>query len=115
MPDRTFFAPGVPRTLPLPFTIAAAGDNAIVQVADRPIYVWKMLFVVAAAVTLSLKNGVGGALLLPGIGYVANGSLFLPYDSEPWFATDRGNAFVIALSGNVQVVGTLYYTTAALS
>jgi hypothetical protein len=113
---RTVHAPSIARLTPLALDIAAAGENvAIPGVPGKPLLVYRGFFVVASGVSIIYRNGVGGANFLPAIGYTANGSHTLPYDTEPWFTTDIGAAFVMVLSAPVQVSGVLYFLTHGLT
>lgn len=91
----------------------APGDNSIVTaVGNRTIRVFRMFFVVAADVVVTIKNGAGIPLTGP-MSMLANGSFVLDVDYLHWFDTSIGNDFIINLSAPVQTSGRAYYTQCA--
>ena len=98
---------------PAVINAALTGDNTIVAaVPGRAIWVWKMLNVVGAATNLTMKDGASTALT-GAMPLVANASIALPFDGQPWFRTSPGNAFIINSSGTtVQQSGNLWYSLA---
>lgn len=89
--------------------INTTGDNIIVAaVAGQGVYVYKILLVVNAAVSITFKDGAGTALT-GAISLIANEAIVLTFDTRPWFECSVGNAFIMNLSGNVQVSGRAYY------
>ena len=89
---------------------SGAGDNALVAgVAGQTVRIWKIFLVCSAAVSLKFKDGAG-ADLTPALAMLANASIVLDVDGEPWFVTGAGNGFVLNLGSAVQVSGRVYYT-----
>src|SRR5258707_15338342 len=90
---------------------ALTGDNIIVPaVAGKSILVWKIMDVVGGVKNLTMKDGAG-TNLTGAIPMVANGSMVLPFDAQPWFRTSPGNAFIINSSGaTIQQSGLVGYT-----
>lgn len=89
---------------------SVAGDtSAVAGVAAQTVRIWRLFFVVAAAVNITLKDGAAtnftGAMT-----FLAGGALVLDFCGEPWFVTSAANAFVINCSAAVQVSGRVYYT-----
>lgn len=86
------------------------GANTVVAaVTGRRIRVWKMNFTCTTASNLTFEDGstaLSGAYDLQ-----ANGSIFFPYDSAPYYETTIGAGFVISQSGTSSIQGTVYYTT----
>lgn len=84
-------------------------DNTIIAASStRPIIVWKLWFVTAAAVNLIFKAGstaLSGTEVFGG-----NGSIFFAYDGSPYFYCPPNTAFIINLSGAVNIAGSVYYT-----
>lgn len=70
--------------------------------------VWKLWLVANGAVTIQYFDG---ATALSGpIALVSGGSQSFAYDGTANFIVSIGNAFIINLSGAVQVSGTVYYS-----
>ena len=90
---------------------AASGDNTVIAaVTGRPIRVWRMMVIANAAVNVVWKhgstafNGHAWPITAQGSGWV------LDMDNEPWFSTAPGEAFVMNLSGAVQMFGKIFYS-----
>ena len=88
---------------------SSTGDNAIVAaVSGKGVLVFKIFFVASAATNVTFKDGAAtnltGAITLK-----EGGSFTLDLDSEPWFTTTGGNAFIINQSGTAQLSGRAYY------
>jgi len=100
-----------PILLYAPINAALTGDNTIIPaVAGKAILVWKIMDVVGGATNLTMKDGAG-TNLTGAIPLVANGSMVLPFDAQPWFKTSPGNAFIINSSGTtIQQSGMVGYT-----
>ena len=102
-------------TIPLEISEAAlnfasSGDNTIVSASSGKIVrIFRIFFVVAGDVNVKMKDGAGTDLTAA-MTMKTGGSFVLDYDSFPWFSTVAGNAFLINLSGAVQVSGRIYYT-----
>ena len=93
--------------------IASAADNTIVSaVSGEIVRVWKIWFWVNGTVSVTIKDGTTS--LTGAMAMVAQNEFNRPLDEVvPWFTTTAGNAFVITLSGAVQVSGRVYYTQQA--
>jgi hypothetical protein len=92
----------------LQLNISSNGDNTVIS-AGGFIKVWKFFATSAGAVNVLFKNGttvLGGPYILTGNG----SSISLYYDGSPHFSADKGNAFIINLSGAVGLTGEVYYT-----
>lgn len=106
-----FFAnPATARLTRAAVSFAASGDNTVVAAtASQTIRVMRMLLIPNGLVGVTMKDGAGtslsGAMQL-----ATSAPLQFPLDAEPWFITTAGNAFIINLSGAVQVSGVVYYT-----
>lgn len=88
---------------------AGTGDNTVVPgVAGASVRVYHLFLVVAAATSLTFKRGTT-ALTGP-MAMTANGSVVLDFVTQPWMATEDGEAFVIHQTGTAQVSGQLGYT-----
>jgi hypothetical protein len=90
---------------------ASSGDNTIIAAnADKRIHVWKMWLVGNASVNLKFKSGSNefNAFAVPLTAQGAN--ITFAYDDEPYWICNKGEAFVINLSGAVQITGRIYYT-----
>lgn len=90
--------------------VASSGDNTLITgVTGQTIRVWRLFVVVDAAVNLIFKDGAStnltGTMVM-----TASGAITLDFDSEPWFVTSAGNAFILNLSGAVGARGRVYYT-----
>lgn len=86
-----------------PISINTAGDNIIIAaVAGRRYKIVKLILVCNAAVSITLKSGANS--LTGAMPFAANGGLALDDDVHP-FELNAGEAFIITLSGNVQVSG----------
>jgi hypothetical protein len=94
-----------------PINVNASGDNVIVAgVAGKQIKVFRLKLIVAAAVTVLVKDG---ATILDGpLSFSANEGMILDwsgYDAPPWYTTSIGNALIFNLGSLVQVGGNLDY------
>jgi len=88
---------------------SSTGNNTIVAAASgKNVLVYKIFFVVSAATTVTFKDGAS-TNLTGAITMTAGGAFVLDIDSEPWFTTTGGNAFVISQSGTAQISGRAYY------
>lgn len=91
--------------------VASAGDNTLVAAtAGQTIRIHKLFFVCDAAVNIYFRNGTAGAALTGTMKFGAGGSMVLDFDTDPWFVTSAGNAFVVNLSGAYGIRGKLHYT-----
>ena len=93
-----------------PINFNGAGDNTVIAgVSGNPIAIYAIVFTVAGATNITLKNGataLSGAFIFTGNG----SSMTLPLQSSgPWYSADTGNAFIMNLSIGVQVSGTIWY------
>lgn len=88
---------------------STTGDNTIIAgVSGQTIRVFKAFFNVSAATNITFKDGA--ATNLTGALNLSSGQgMTLDFDSEPWFITSAGNAFIINQSGTAQVSGRIYY------
>jgi hypothetical protein len=88
---------------------SGSGLNGIIPgVSGQIIKLYKLFFVAQAATVITFQDG---ATPLSGpIGFTANGSLTLMFDTKPWFVTSAGNALNLNSTNAVQVGGTVYYT-----
>lgn len=101
--------PAAARMTQASVSAAGAGDNTIVAgTGGQTIRVHKIFLVFASDVNVTIKDGAGTSLTGV-ITMKAGGSIVLDFDSEPWFVTSVGNAFVINLSAAVQMSGRVYY------
>ena len=94
---------------------ASSGDNTIVAaVAGTKVFVYALWLWGGGAVSVTIKDGaainLSGAMLLAA---GSNPKWDFNLVEEPWFTTTSGNAFVINLSGAVQVSGRVYYAQVA--
>jgi len=88
---------------------SSTGDNTIVSaVSGKNVLVFKIFFVSSAATTVTFKDGTS-TNLTGAVTLAAGGSFVLDLDSEPWFTTTAGNAFIINQSGTAQLSGRAYY------
>ena len=86
----------------------ATAISAPAAVTSQIIRIYKLFLVSAGTTNITFEDGttaLSGALPL-----VANGSITLDLDGQPWFTCTKGNAFTISNSGGVQVSGAVYYT-----
>lgn len=89
---------------------SSSGDNTIVSgTGGQTIRVYRIVFVVSAAVNVTIKDGAGTSLS-GAMAFLPNGGLVLDFTSEPWYVTSTSNAFIINLSSAVQISGTVWYT-----
>jgi hypothetical protein len=91
-----------------PINFANTGDNTIITgTTGKAIYVYKYFLVVAAATSLTFKDG---ATVLTGlISLTANEAMVFTFDTRPWYSCSSGNNFIINASNNTQVSGRAYY------
>jgi hypothetical protein len=90
---------------------SAGGDILpVAAVPSQIIRVYKMLFVVTSATTITFKDGAAGTAVSGPMDLAANGSVVLDMDGQPWYVTSAGNAFAINSSAAVKVAGTIWYT-----
>jgi hypothetical protein len=89
--------------------IPAPGASIIIRI-------FKLALVLAGATTLTFKDTAGNALWgANGLPMLANGSLVLDFDTQPWFTCAPGAGFIINSSANVSINGGLYYSRASAS
>ena len=89
---------------------SATAITAIAGATNSIFRVYKLFLVVGGTTTITFEDGTTG--VSGGLPMTAtNASITLPLDGTPWFTTGRGNAFTIGNSGNLQVSGTVYYTS----
>ena len=100
---------GRPNLVEAPIDFTASGDQTLVAaVAGRSVRVYHLFLVVSADTELTFKRG---ATELTGpMPMLANGSIVLDFQGQPWFATLDNEAFVLNQSGTAQVSGQLAYT-----
>jgi hypothetical protein len=85
--------------------VAASGDNTVIAgIANQGVSIFRMKMVAAAAVTATIKDGVGTTLFGP-FAMAAGIPEDFPWahNDEPWFVTSAGNAFIVNLSSAVSV------------
>lgn len=106
--------PGIPVTGDLSaasISAASSGDNTLLAgTGGQTIRVFRLFLVAAAAVNIKFRDGTAGTDLTGAMSLGPGGSVTLDFDGEPWFKTSVANAFVLNLSGAVQVSGRFYYT-----
>jgi hypothetical protein len=89
---------------------ALLGDNTIIPAqAGKSIYVLSYDLVVAGAVTIEFKDGVGGASLTGIQSLAANAIKTLPHNPTGWFNTSAATLLNLSLGGAVQVSGTIQW------
>ena len=95
----------------LPINFAASGDNVIIPaVAGKFIWMYRILFVVGAATSLTFIDGTPGGTVLSGaFPFSAGGSMVLDDSGDAWYMTTPGNALVLNNLGAVQVSGTVWF------
>lgn len=105
-----FANPASLRLTPASVSFASSGDNTVVSATSgQTIRVMRLLLVPNGLVSVTMKDGASTSL--SGVMQLASSIPFqLPLDGEPWFLTTAGNAFIINLSGAVQVSGVVWYT-----
>ena len=87
---------------------SATAIAAVTGGSGSIIRVYKLFLVTGGTTTVTFEDGSTG--LSGGLPMVANGSITLDMDGQPWFTCSKGNNFTIGNSGNLQVSGTVYYT-----
>jgi len=90
---------------------ATSGDNTLLAaVTATNLRVWQIFIVASAAVNIIFKHN-STAFNASAIPLTAAGSaIVLDHSGQAWFSTLPGEAFIINLSGNVQVSGQVYWT-----
>ena len=92
----------------LSISAASSGDNTLIPaVSNHVLEIFKIWFVVASDVTIVFKHGstaYDGPVTMK-----AGGSFVLDEGEHPWFGTAVNEAFILNLSGAVQVSGRIYY------
>ena len=96
----------------VPINVNASGDSTLLTgQAGKQIKVFRLKLIVAAAVSILIKDGSG--IILDGpLSFSANEGMILDFtclDMPPWYSTSLGNALVINCSGAVQVGGNFDY------
>lgn len=104
-----FATPSDATLLTAPINTNTSGDNIIVAgITGQVIRVFKIFAVAASSVQVTPVDGTPSGTAFTGA--LTLGSFALDFDSQPWFTTSVGNAFVLNLSTGVQVSGSVYYT-----
>lgn len=85
------------------------GANTLVSVttAQQTIRVFRMLFIVDAATSVTVMSG--STALSGALSFVANQGLVLDFSGDPWYTTAAGEAFILSQSGTALVAGTIWY------
>lgn len=92
---------------------AASGDTTIVSATSgQTIKIWSLILWWGGSVSVLFKDGATRSLM-GAIAGVAQSRFILDETPHPWFTLTVGNAFVVNLSGAVQVSGTIRYSKAA--
>lgn len=95
--------------LEAPIDFSGTGDNTLVSaVAGRSVRVYHLILVVSADTSLTFKRG--STALTGAMAMLANGSIVLDFQEQPWFETADGEALVLSQSGTAQVSGQVGYT-----
>lgn len=93
---------------------AGSGDNTVISgTSGQTIKIWSLLLWWNGSVSVTLKDGASTRGLTGAIAGVAQTRFILDETDHPWFTLTTGNAFIVNLSGAVQVSGTVRYTKAA--
>ena len=95
----------------LSVAVVSSSATAIAAIAGGSgsiIRVYKLFLVTGGTTTITFEDG--STTLAGGLPMVANGSITLDLDGQPWFTCTRANNFTIGNSGNLQVSGAVYYT-----
>lgn len=92
-----------------PINVNASGDTVLVLgIAGKQIKVFRLKLIVAAAVTILIKDG---ATILDGpLSFAANEGMVLDFtsiDMPPWYMTSPGNSLIMNCNSGVQVGGNL--------
>lgn len=92
--------------------LSASGDNTLIAaLANAPIKIYQIFIVANAAVNITFKDGAATNFNAFAIPLTAQGSsLTRDYTSIPHWVTTAGNAFIVNLSGAVQITGRVYFT-----
>ena len=107
-PTRTWTTQVLESSLPINF--AASGDNVIVPaVAGKFIWMHRLFFIVTAATSITVKDGIGGAALTGPLPFSAGGDMVLDDSGDAWFKTSAGIALVLDSLNAVQVSGTVWF------
>lgn len=102
--------PTTQQTTVAAINFSASGDNTIIAASgSTTIRIWKLMLVVAGTTSLTIKDSAPTSFsgAMP---FTQGGSLVLDFDSEPWYLTAAGKAFVINSSNAVQVSGTVWFS-----
>lgn len=87
-------------------SISLSGDNIVIPaMTGQSIQVYGIVLSLASDTTVQFKSGstpLSGA-------QVMNGLLLDKTPGDPWYITNRGEAFVITLGTAVQCGGTVYF------
>ena len=95
--------------LAAPINTNISGDNVIIPaVVGQVIRVFKIFAVASSSVQVTPIDGTPSGTAFTGP--LTLGSFALDFDSQPWFTTSSGKAFVLNLSTGVQVSGSVFYT-----
>jgi hypothetical protein len=102
--------PTTAQTTLAPISFSGSGANTVVAgVAGQTVRVWRLLIVMGGTTNITFADttptSFTGAMPM-----LANGSITLDFDSEPYFVTATGKGFVINSSNGVQVSGGVWYT-----
>ena len=91
---------------------SATSVAAIAGSATSIIRVYKLFLCSQGTTNLTFLDGTNAGTALAGlVPLVANGSITLDSDGQPWFTCTKGNAFTIASSGgSIGFTGAVYYT-----
>ena len=91
-----------------PINFNSSGDNTIISAdTDHRIMVHRLWFVVGGATNITFKDNLASPAAIP---MAANGALVFDVTGEPWFQTDKDQAFIINQSGTEQVSGCCDYS-----
>jgi len=92
--------------------ISTSGNNTVIAgTTGQVIRIWKLFFVCNAAVNIIFRDGAS-TNLTGTMDILANGSVALDFDAEPWYTLSSGNDFIINLSAGQQISGRVYFTRA---
>jgi hypothetical protein len=102
--------PTVPRLESAVVNAGALGNNTLVTgIGGETIRVFKLVLSFSTGTTVVFQDGASTPLSGP-VSMLADGSMVLDLDTEPWFLTSAGNDFVMNLSAAGTVGGRIYYT-----
>jgi hypothetical protein len=95
--------------IPSVVTSTSATVAGVAAISGQIIRVYKLFLMTGGITNLTFQDGT--TALSGALPFVANGSIALNMDGNPWFTTSAGNAFNIGNSGSsIQVSGIIYYT-----